>query len=96
MAYGSNTATVTALLKQAAQEHADVLRDPEFSVVFDDFGDNALMSELNVWANASAERSLRVIRSDLRYRIEQLFTENDVVISFPQAPRATGLVLRGY
>jgi small-conductance mechanosensitive channel len=77
-------ARVTTLLKQAAEEHPDVLREPEYTVIFDDFGDNALAFELNVWALATGERSLRVIRSDLRYRIDQLFRENDVVISFPQ------------
>ena len=84
VAYGSDVEQVTTLLKQAAQEHADVLKEPEFSVIFDDFGDNSLIFELNVWALASAERSLRLIRSDLRYRIDRLFREHAVVIAFPQ------------
>jgi small-conductance mechanosensitive channel len=84
VAYGSDVALVTALLKQAAEENADVLKDPEHTVYFDDFGDNALVFELNVWALATGDRSLRFIRSDLRYRIDQLFRENGVVISFPQ------------
>ena len=84
MAYGSDVQLVTELLKQAAEEHPDVLKDPAYSVIFDDFGDNALIFELNVWIYAIADRSLRVIRSDLRYRVDALFRENDVVISFPQ------------
>jgi small-conductance mechanosensitive channel len=84
VAYGSDVGLVTKLLKQAAEEHTGVLKDPEYSVIFDDFGDNSLIFELNVWMHAAAERSLRVTRSDLRYRIEQLFSENDVIISFPQ------------
>lgn len=84
VAYGSDVLLVTELLKQAAEEHTDVLKDPPYSVIFDDFGDSALIFELNVWIYAIADRSLRVIRSDLRYRIEALFRENDVVISFPQ------------
>lgn len=84
VAYGSDVARVTELLKQAAEEHKDVLKDPGYSVVFDDFGDSALIFELNVWVYATAERSLRIIRSDLRYRIDALFHENDVVIAFPQ------------
>ena len=28
--------------------------------------------------------SLRLLRSELRYRIDELFRDNDVVISFPQ------------
>ena len=84
VAYGSDVALVTTLLKQAAEENSQVLKDPEYSVIFDDFGDNSLVFELNVWALATADRSLRVIRSDLRYRIDELFRENAVVISFPQ------------
>jgi small-conductance mechanosensitive channel len=71
-------------LKQAAEENHWVLKEPACSVIFDDFADDALVFELNVWAQAAADRSLRTIRSDLRYRIEQLFRENAVVIAFPQ------------
>ena len=84
VAYGSDVQLVTELLKQAAEEHSDVLKDPAYSVIFEDFGDNALVFELNVWIYAIADRSLRVIRSDLRYRIDELFRENKVTISFPQ------------
>ena len=38
VAYGSDVARVTELLKLAAEENADVLKDPEYSVIFDDFG----------------------------------------------------------
>ena len=84
VAYGSNVLLVTELLKQSAEEHADVLKDPEYSVIFDDFADSSLSFELNVWVYATAERSLRAVRSELRYRIDALFNENDVVIAFPQ------------
>jgi small-conductance mechanosensitive channel len=84
VAYGSDVQLVTRLLEQAADENEDVLGEPERVVIFDDFGDNSLVFELNVWALVSAERSLRLLRSDLRYRIDQLFRDNDVVISFPQ------------
>ncbi len=84
VAYGSDVVLVTQLLNQAAEEHPDVLKDPEHVILFDDFGDNSLAFELNVWLYSSAERGLRVVRSDLRYRIDELFREHDVVISFPQ------------
>lgn len=84
VAYGSDVARVTALLEQAAEEHQDVLKDPPYSVIFDDFGDNALIFELNVWVYATAERSLRVVRSELRYRLDVLFREHGVVVAYPQ------------
>lgn len=84
VAYGSDVKLVRRLLEQAAIEEEDVLRNPTHFVFFDDFGDSALVFELNVWVNAASERGLREIRSTLRYRIDELFAENDVVISFPQ------------
>jgi small-conductance mechanosensitive channel len=84
VAYGSDVELVTRLLKQAAEEHPDVLKEPGHAVIFDDFGDNALIFELVFWLYSGAERGLRVIRSDLRYSIDALFREHDVVIAFPQ------------
>jgi len=84
VAYGSDVQQVTALLEQAADEHDSVLKDPERSVMFEDFGDSALIFELLFWINLAAERSLRMVRSDLRYKIDTLFRDNDITISFPQ------------
>lgn len=84
VAYGSDVQRVTELLEQAADEHASVLKEPQRAVVFEDFGDSALIFELLVWVQLGGERGLRAIRSDLRYRIDALFRDNDVVISFPQ------------
>jgi small-conductance mechanosensitive channel len=85
VAYGSNVELVTRLLEQAADEHDSVLKDPERTVVFEDFGDSALIFDLMIWMKVvSGARSLRAVRSDLRYRIDSLFREHDVVISFPQ------------
>ena len=84
VAYGSDVNRVTELLKQAAQEHPKVLKSPKSSVIFDDFGDNALVFDLNVWIHATAESDLRGTRSDLRYRIDALFPAAGIVIAFPQ------------
>lgn len=84
VAYGSDVQLTEKLIFQAATEHPDVLKEPESMVLFDDFGDSALVFELNVWVYATAERGLRRIRSDLRFRIDALFREHDLVIAFPQ------------
>lgn len=84
VAYGSDAQLVTALLKQAADEHEAVLKEPGCSVIFDDFGDNSLIFDLDFWILATAERSLRSVRSEIRYRVDALFRDNGVVIAFPQ------------
>lgn len=84
VSYGSPAKTVATLIKQAIDEQTSVLLDPPPVVIFEDFGDNALIFVSFFWINASAERDLRVIRSDIRYRIDELFAENNIVIAFPQ------------
>ncbi len=84
VAYGSDVRLVEKLLYQAANEHPDVLETPAKLVLFDNFGDSSLEFELNLWIHSTAERGLRMIRSDLRFRIDALFQEHGVVISFPQ------------
>ena len=84
IAYGSPVRQASKLIEQAAYEQPDVLKEPAASVLFEDFGDSALIFELQVWVYASAERSLRRLRSDIRYRIDELFHENDIVIAYPQ------------
>lgn len=84
VAYGSNSEEVARIVVSAAQNHEHVLKEPKPMVIFDDFGDNALIFEVLFWVNASVERDLRMIRSELRFDIERSFREAEVVIAFPQ------------
>ncbi len=84
VAYGSPTQLVAQLIEQAVTEHELVLSDPEPTVIFEDFGDNALIFDVYFWINATADRDLRTIRSTIRFRIDELFRESEVVIAFPQ------------
>lgn len=82
--YGSPVRLVEKLLYQAVGEQGEVLADPKPLVVFEDFGDNALIFDVFFWCEAQAERDLRMIRSDIRFRIDELCREHDIVIAFPQ------------
>ena len=84
VAYGSPVKRVAELILQATEEHEAALDDPAPAVIFDDFGDSALIFDVYFWVNATAERNLRVVRSDIRFRIVELFEEHDIVIAFPQ------------
>jgi len=84
VAYGSPVREVAELIRQAADEQTAVKREPEPRVIFEDFGDNALIFDLFLWCDASGERELRQIRSDIRFRITDLFAERGIVIAFPQ------------
>jgi len=82
--YGSPVRLVEQLLYQAVKEQKEALDDPPPIVVFEDFGDNALVFDVYFWCEAAAERELRMIRSDIRFRIDELCREHDIVIAFPQ------------
>ena len=84
VAYGSPVKQVHDLILQAVEEQSELLADAKSVVIFDDFGDNALMFDAFFWVEAVADRDLRVIRSNIRFRIDALFEENGIVIAFPQ------------
>jgi small-conductance mechanosensitive channel len=84
VAYGSPTRKVAELIHKAVKENRGVKKEPEPVVIFEDFGDSALIFEVYFWAELSSEREQRTIRSDIRFRIDELFRENGIVIAFPQ------------
>ncbi|MDH4066351.1 MAG: mechanosensitive ion channel, partial [Acidobacteriota bacterium] len=84
VAYGSPVRTVERLLYQALREHPAVLDDREPRVLFTDFGDNALTFEALFWLRARTVLERRTVESDLRFRIDELFRDAQVVIAFPQ------------
>lgn len=84
VAYGSDVEKVRDILFDILSNNENVLKDPEPSVIFEDFGDSALLFEIWYWAQINTIRELRGIRSDLRFEIDKKFRENDIVIAFPQ------------
>tara|TARA_R110002167_G_scaffold261822_1_gene468444 strand:+ start:13388 stop:14281 length:894 start_codon:yes stop_codon:yes gene_type:complete len=84
VAYGSPAKKVYALIMQATEEQSEVLKEPKPLVIFDDFADNALVFEVTYWINSQVEGGLRVTRSNIRFRIDELFEENNIIIAFPQ------------
>jgi small-conductance mechanosensitive channel len=84
VAYGSPVKKVAELILQAVTEQEDVKQTPAPSVFFEDFGDNALLFDAYFWCDVSGEKQMRQVRSEIRFRISELFDKNDIVIAFPQ------------
>lgn len=82
--YGSPVQEVKNLLMKAAGDNDKVLKEPEPFVVFADFGDNALIFEVYFWISIRRVIERRLIESDVRFRIDELFREAGIVIAFPQ------------
>jgi small-conductance mechanosensitive channel len=84
VAYGTRARTVADLILEATLLQDEVLRDPMPVVSFEDFGDNSLVFEVNFWINSSVEGGLRVVRSNIRFVLDELFEKNNIVVAFPQ------------
>jgi small-conductance mechanosensitive channel len=84
VAYGSPVRQVADLIGQSVREQPEVMQDPAPVVVLDDFGDSAVVFDAYFWCEVGGERELRQIRSNIRFRIDELFRENSIVIAFPQ------------
>jgi small-conductance mechanosensitive channel len=84
VAYGSPVRLVEKLLYQAVGAQDEILPAPKPFVVFDDFGENALIFEAVFWCQARGERDLRMIRSDVRFHVDELCREHGIVIAVPQ------------
>ena len=83
-AYGSPARRIAEILEQAAREHEHVLRDEDVDVLFSEFGDNALVFDLEFWTEMRPEFEKREVESDLRFRIEELSREAGLTMAFPQ------------
>ncbi|MBI5040073.1 MAG: mechanosensitive ion channel [Gammaproteobacteria bacterium] len=84
VAYGSPLREVARLLEEAAGSHGKVLKEPAPLILFEDFGDDALLFAVDFWVNVTTQTDFRVVASDLRYMIERLFREAGIVIAYPQ------------
>ena len=82
VAYGSDVKKVEELLMQSVSEQSKVLKKPKPFVLFDDFGESALQFSVLFFITYSF--SDPKIKSEIRFRIDQLFRENNISIPFPQ------------
>jgi small-conductance mechanosensitive channel len=77
----SDVDSVTKTLIEAAQDVEYVLPDPPPRVQFLKFGDYSLDFRLLVWTNQPRRHAQ--IRSDINYRIAQLFRDRSIKIPYP-------------
>jgi small-conductance mechanosensitive channel len=82
--YGSPVREVERIMLGIADEHKRVRKAPKPFVLFNDFGDNALIFDLYFWINMNRIMDRRIIESEIRFRIDELFRDAGIVIAFPQ------------
>ena len=82
VAYGSDTQLVTTILETILQNQKGVLKNPKPFVLFDDFGDSALLFSANFFISDSFSDPR--IKSEIRYKIDAEFKQKNITIPFPQ------------
>ncbi len=82
VAYNSDVKLVNLLLMQAANEHPAILKSPTPKIQFIDFGNSSLDFKLHFYSKEYL--MIEFVKSDIRYRIIELFRKNNVEIPFPQ------------
>jgi potassium efflux system protein len=83
-AYGSPTQETSGWILGVIREDERVLASPEPVVIFENFGESALMFRAFFWLALDAERDNRVVCSDLRHRIAEALDRAGIVVAFPQ------------
>ena len=82
VAYGSDTPKVKELLLESVSDDSRILKKPKPFVSFMDFGDSALIFRINFFISDSFIDPY--IKSEIRFKIDALFRENNITIPFPQ------------
>ncbi len=82
IAYGSDCEKARSLLLEIAENHPLVLRDPEPSALFLEFGTSSLNFELRVFAGQLADRLQ--LTHELNSQINRRFAEEGIEIVLPQ------------
>jgi small-conductance mechanosensitive channel len=84
VAYGSPTREVVRIMDETMAEHGRILKQPEPLVLFEDFGDSALIFSAYFWAQVSPSYDYRIIESDYRHMLDHRFGQAGIEIAFPQ------------
>jgi len=84
VAYGSPTREVSHIIENALKEHGKILDSPEPIILFEDFGDSALIFSVYFWVEVQETFDYRIIASDLRHMLDRRLDEANINIAFPQ------------
>ena len=84
IAYGSPVEQTQALIEEAVREHPDVSGYPAPLVLFEDFGESALIFSVYYWLDLAHVTDRLVVASEIRVSLNRRLTEAGIVIAYPQ------------
>ncbi|MDH5597660.1 MAG: mechanosensitive ion channel [Cyclobacteriaceae bacterium] len=83
VSYKSDPEHVRDILLEVAKNDPGILSNPSPDVLFDDFGDSALIFKLRIWTSDYINRPL-ILKSRLLFAIFKKFKQEGIEIPFPQ------------
>jgi len=84
VAYGSNTKKVEKLLVETVTKVPKVLDNRPVVCYFHEFGDNSLNFEVQFWCHMPRPSARKLVESEVRHAINEVFEKEGITISFPQ------------
>lgn len=82
VAYNTDVKLLKEAVIEIAKSHPRILKTPEPFLLFEDYGDSALMFQLFFSMNKSFEAN--IVKSDLRFKIFERLKALNIEIPFPQ------------
>lgn len=83
VSYQSDLDKAMTIMRQAAENHPRVLKDPEPKTFLKAFGENGIDLEMSIWINDPEEGQLN-LRSDINLEIWRQFQAAGIEIPYPQ------------
>jgi small-conductance mechanosensitive channel len=84
VSYGAPTRETERVIMKAIQAHAMVLKDPPPTILFEEFGEGALLFTGYFWMELISNRDNRIAASEIRHVINDLLEKAGIVIAIPQ------------
>jgi small-conductance mechanosensitive channel len=84
VAYGSSTRDVAEIIAHTVDEHGKILKEPKPNVIFEDFGDSALIFTVYFWIEVTSDVDYRIVKSDIRHMLDKRFRDAGITIAYPQ------------
>ena len=82
VAYGSDVNLVRSILEDCAKNTEGAVEENKILVLFEDFADSSLNFSLYFYVNDGMKSPK--IQSDIRFKIDAAFRQNNIAIPFPQ------------
>lgn len=83
VSYNEDPEKIKRILLEVAEDNPHVLKTPQASVLFDEYGDSSLNFFLAVWTTTHTDKP-RILKSELYFEIFRKFKEENVEIPFPK------------